>query len=525
MLRFILRRLLMSVFILLGALFIVYNLAAISKDPLQDLIESTAPNKQELIKARIELLDLDVPPPARFFMWLSGILGFFIPRFDDPNGLFGFLGTNIDWGVNIENQDVGMVLSSAVSQTLQLITGATILAVILGIAIGIATALRQYSGFDYTVTFLSFVAYSLPVFFVAVLLKQYVAIGFNDFLQNPEIPIPMLLLIGVITGIVFMSVGGGSVKTRLITFGAFAVGTIVVLAIMLAMDWFRNPGLGIPLIIIIGLAVAVLTAALTLGLTNRRNLIITGSIAVLGGVLWYPLQYAMTNTIGPWFPIVLIAAFTLIGWLAGRYAGGIESRTISTNGAIVGFIVGGLLVIDRVMQAFPAYYQQTGGRPIATVGAQSPQLGQNASIWLQMIDGFTHLLLPTLAIMIISLAQYSRYTRASLLEVMNQDYIRTARAKGLPERTVVMRHALRNALIPVTTIVAADVGAIIGGAIVTEKIFAWRAMGTLFQSSLERVDLNPLMAYMLITALFVVLFNLIADILYSYLDPRIRLGS
>ena len=78
MLRFILRRLLMSVFILLGALFIVYNLAAISKDPLQDLIESTAPNKQELIKARIELLDLDVPPPARFFMWLSGILGFFL---------------------------------------------------------------------------------------------------------------------------------------------------------------------------------------------------------------------------------------------------------------------------------------------------------------------------------------------------------------------------------------------------------------------------------------------------------------
>src|SRR5690606_19279226 len=107
----------------------------------------------------------------------------------------------------------------------------------------------------------------------------------------------------------------------------------------------------------------------------------------------------------------------------------------------------------------------------------------STDIWLQMLDGYTHLLLPTLSIALISIAGYSRYARASLLEVMSMDYIRTARAKGLPERTVVMRHALRNALIPVTTVVAADVGAIVSGAIVTEQIFAWKAMGTVFSES------------------------------------------
>lgn len=525
MLRFILRRLVVSVFVLLGALFIVYNLTAISKNPLQDIIESTAPNKAELIAARTQLLDLDVPPPARFFIWLGGILGAFVPRFDDPNGLFGFLGSNLDWGVNVVGQDVGPIIGAAVQQTLQLVTAATLLAIVIGVAVGISTALRQYSGYDYTVTFLAFLTYSLPIFFIAVLLKQYVAIGFNDFLQDPEIPIPMLVLIGVVAGFIAMAVAGGPIRTRLLIFGGFAVATIAILALMQATDWFRNPGLGTPLIIIIGLIVAAIAAALSVGIRHRRNLLITAGIAIVGGLLWWPLYGVMSDTIGPWFPWALVIGCTLAGWLAGRLLGGVDARAIAANGAITGFAVGALLIIDRVMQGFHGYYQLTNGRPISTVGAQSPQLGASPSIWLQLLDGFSHLLLPTIAIMLISIASYSRYSRASLLETMSQDYIRTARAKGLPERTVIMRHALRNALIPVTTIVATDVGAIIGGAIVTEQIFAWRAMGSIFSDSLHNVDLNPLMAYMLVTATMTILFNLVADLLYSSLDPRIRLGE
>ncbi len=93
------------------------------------------------------------------------------------------------------------------------------------------------------------------------------------------------------------------------------------------------------------------------------------------------------------------------------------------------------------------------------------------------LDTFTHLLLPTIAIILISFAGLTRYTRASMLEVMNQDYIRTARAKGLTQRTVVVRHALRNALVSIATIIALDIGALIGGAVITEFVFGWSGMG------------------------------------------------
>jgi peptide/nickel transport system permease protein len=143
---------------------------------------------------------------------------------------------------------------------------------------------------------------------------------------------------------------------------------------------------------------------------------------------------------------------------------------------------------------------------------------------VQGIDLFTHLLLPTIAIILISFASYTRYSRASLLEVMNQDYIRTARAKGLTQRTVIVRHAFRNALIPITTIIAFDVGAIIGGAVITETVFGWVGMGRLFINGLSAADPNPVMAFFVVTGTLAVLFNLIADLVYAGLDPRIKVG-
>lgn len=505
MIRFILRRLVVSVFILLAALFVVYNLTAISKDPLADLAESTAPNKQQLIQARTEQFNLDVAPPLRFFLWLGGVL-------------------RGNLGLTYAGQSVNDILGPAVSQTLLLVTGATVLAIIVGVAVGIATALRQYSGFDYTVTFLAFLTYSLPIFFVAVLLKQYLAIGFNDFLADPHIPITALILIGVVMGFIFQAVVGGPPRQRLYVFGGVAVGTAVLLWVLDLVDWFRNPGFGIPLLIVFGALIVLLVAALTVGLHRRRNLIITGGVALLGAVLWLPLQYLYTNDIGWWILPATVIVFGLIGYFGGRFFGGNDRRVIASNGAWVGVLVALLLLLDRVLQDWNQYYVATGGRPIATVGAVNPQFAGIDSVWITLLDTFSHLLLPTIAIMLISVASYSRYARSSLLEIMNQDYIRTARAKGLPERTVITRHAIRNAMIPVTTVVAADVGAIISGAIVTEQIFGWKAMGSLFSESLNHVDLNPLMAYILVTAALTVIFNLIADILYSVLDPRIRLN-
>mgnify|MGYP000411429666 FL=1 len=105
------------------------------------------------------------------------------------------------------------------------------------------------------------------------------------------------------------------------------------------------------------------------------------------------------------------------------------------------------------------------------------------------------------------------------------DYIRTARAKGLTERTVIMRHAFRNTLIPLTTLVVVDFAGVIGGAIITEKVFGWVGMGTLFNQAINTFDLNLLMGVFIVTASMAVVANLVADLVYSALDPRIRVGK
>ncbi|MEY3374109.1 MAG: hypothetical protein RIT18_740 [Actinomycetota bacterium] len=145
--------------------------------------------------------------------------------------------------------------------------------------------------------------------------------------------------------------------------------------------------------------------------------------------------------------------------------------------------------------------------------------------WISTLDILVHLFLPTIALTLISFAGYIRYSRGTLLEVLNQDYIRTARAKGLNERTVIMRHAFRNTLIPLTTIMVVDFAGIVGGAIITERVFGWYGMGTLFNRAISSQDLNLLMGVFFITATLAVMANLIADLLYSALDPRIRVGS
>ena len=139
-----------------------------------------------------------------------------------------------------------------------------------------------------------------------------------------------------------------------------------------------------------------------------------------------------------------------------------------------------------------------------------------------LIDRIQHLALPVIALCALSTAVYSRFMRASMLEVLNSDYVRTARAKGLVERRVIMRHAFRNALIPLVTVVAIDFGGLFAGAIVTETIFTLDGMGYYFINSLFASDPYPVMAWLMVVATMVILFNLIADILYGVFDPRIR---
>ncbi|MFN8593322.1 MAG: ABC transporter permease [Thermomicrobiales bacterium] len=133
-----------------------------------------------------------------------------------------------------------------------------------------------------------------------------------------------------------------------------------------------------------------------------------------------------------------------------------------------------------------------------------------------------HLILPAFVLSIVSTASYIRYLRASMIEVLHDDYIRTARAKGLPEAAVTWRHAFRNAMIPLVTLITMNIPLVFSGALVTEQVFAWPGMGRLFVDHANRGDYPVLMGLVLTVSVLVIFFNLVADVLYAWIDPRIR---
>jgi peptide/nickel transport system permease protein len=135
-----------------------------------------------------------------------------------------------------------------------------------------------------------------------------------------------------------------------------------------------------------------------------------------------------------------------------------------------------------------------------------------------------HLALPVATLTVQIVASWSRYQRSSMLDVLSADYIRTATAKGLSRRKVILKHALRNALIPLVTVMAIDIGGLFGGLVVTEQIFSIHGMGLLFLNALTNGDTQVLLPWLMVTATIIVVFNLLADVLYGTLDPRIRLS-
>ena len=166
-----------------------------------------------------------------------------------------------------------------------------------------------------------------------------------------------------------------------------------------------------------------------------------------------------------------------------------------------------------------------GSQVLYTIGEETPGIGAYGTpseIWS---DRLGHLVLPTVSLALLTFAAWSRFQRAAMLDVLGSDYMRLARAKGLTYRRTVLKHGLRNALIPLTTVVALGIGTLFGGAVITETVFVWHGMGEyLIKSGIGQDDINVVLGWLLVSAVFVVLFNLIADILYAVLDPRIRLG-
>ncbi len=155
-----------------------------------------------------------------------------------------------------------------------------------------------------------------------------------------------------------------------------------------------------------------------------------------------------------------------------------------------------------------------------------PYLPTGADIWSPRnpIELVRHLILPVSALIIIQTAGYARYVRTSMLEVLGQDYIRTARAKGLSSRSVLYKHALQNAALPLVTIIGLDIPYLLGGALVTESVFAWPGMGRLFWEYAQRGDYPVVLGVLLIVSSAVVVFTILTDVVYTFVDPRIRLS-
>ena len=322
MLSYALRRLLYSIVVLFAASFLVFTMVSVSGDPLAQL--RITPNlSEQSVQNIVDRKHLDDPIPVRYWYWLQ-------------DAVTNEFGTRL-----LGDRPILPDLWRVMKNTLQLVLVAEVLAILLAVAVGVYSALRQYSLFDYTATTFSFLGLATPVFWFALMLQ-----------------------------------------------------------------------------------------------------------------------------------VLVVQIYELTGY--------------------------------RIF-------------PISSLNSIDPGTGIHF-----VLDRAHHLVLPVIVLMVASVASYSRYVRASMLEVLNSDYVRTARAKGLPERRVTMKHAFRNALIPLVTLVALNFGTLLGGVLVTETIFSLDGMGLYFVNALNDNDPYRVMAWLMVTATMIIIFNLLADIAYGYLDPRVR---
>jgi len=336
MARYVLRRLLVSVVLLLVASFVCFLLVQALGDPIAEWAAGQRqrnPNGADAaIAAAYQRAGLDTPLLTRYWTWLTGFV-------------------TGDWGTTVNPgqtpQEVQPKIMHSLWITIRLVLTAELLAIALGAVVGVISAVKRYSWFDYVLTAFTFLMFALPLFCIAVLLKIG-GIQFNNVLQ--------------------------------------------------------------------------------------------------------------ANGMDRW----LVTA----GYPPGGFTGSFG---------------------NQVYQYIGVY------------------------------------LLPTLCLMAISFALYSRYERASMLDVLGADYIRTAHAKGISSKRVIWKHAFRNALIPLVTVGSLSIGSAFAGAIITETVFGWQGMGYILVQNVNRKEPYMILAFMMVTAVFIILFNLIADIAYTLLDPRIRL--
>ena len=388
------RRILGMIPILLAVSMIIFGLIQLQPGDFIDELKLANP---KITQADIQRLrreyGLDQPWYVQYGKWLSRAV-------------------RLDFGLSRENGYIPaaeFVFQQRLSNTVSLSTTAFLIALFIGIPLGIYAAVKQYSALDYVTTFLSFVGFSVPVFWLGIM---------------------MLILFGV-------------------TLKIFPTG----------------------------------------GMQSE-------------GVTPY---------------VESVETFNATGRVAKVEAR--DGRTVITLGvydaASNSEIPKEFILPEGIQSAVTAEDQISEGQP----------LGQKITFdsWLKwLLDWLHHLVLPAVALSIISIAGWTRFMRASLLEVINQDFVRTARAKGLAERVVIYKHALRNALIPIVTLVGLSIPGILNGAVLTETVFNWPGMGTALLDSVIKKDYNVAMVILMMLSLVTLAANLLTDLAYALVDPRIR---
>ena len=502
------RRISQLLLVLFGSTFLVYLLLAYSGDPTEGLRGNTDPKAIQQLHALTRTLQLNVPPPIRYFLWLKKTL------------------LNFDLGRSLSGIPVSNELHSAIPITVRLVALSTFMAIVFGITFGIVSALRQYSRFDYSMTFVAFLLFSLPVFWVAVLAKQFLAVGFNNFLAKGEIGGSFVILASTVSGIFWATVISGTRKRVIQIFLLAAAVTAAALEALSLSHWFTHPTLGPIAILVSGVGISYAVTYLSVGLHNKAALKSALTMVVAALVFYYPTQWILNKHANLLVILGLLLVTVAVAVASGIAYSKIDRGPIVRTTAITAVLIGLIVLIDRLAKTWVPYINSdaVNQRPIPTIG-EANSLLPAGNFWFSALDTTLHLILPTLILLLINFAGYTRFSRGTLLEVLNQDYIRTARAKGLTERTVIMRHAFRNTLIPLTTIIVGDIAGIVGGAIITESVFGWRGMGTLTIRSIKSQDLNMFMGTFIVTASLILFAYFLADFIYAALDPRVRVVS
>jgi peptide/nickel transport system permease protein len=232
------------------------------------------------------------------------------------------------------------------------------------------------------------------------------------------------------------------------------------------------------------------------------------------GEVWPTLRYSLFNTLrlAGTAAVIGIGIGLFFGVVAGKRPGTWIDSLVNTTA----FFVGSVPPFVSAILLQLAFAVQLGWLPAAGV---YPPGNQGFDPWLMS----KHMILPVTVVAVQTIAGYTRYMRASILDVSSSDYLRTARAKGISERQVMRGHTIRNSLIPIATVVAIDIGALLGGLIITENIFNYPGMGVFFIEAANNGDFPRLMPFLVIVTVSVLIFNLLADLSYAYLDPRIKL--